>query len=93
MIGFVAGALAGGAIVWFWGDRMRQLARDKTEHAVLVAGGRGEDARDTVARGLESVQATAESAFDSAKEQIRTGLQAGQDYVRPDDKKAPPSYR
>ena len=82
MIGFVAGAMAGGAIVWFWGDRMRQLARDKTEHA-----------RDTVARGLESVQATAESAFDSAKEQIRTGLQAGQDYVRPDDKKAPPSYR
>lgn len=82
MIGFVAGALAGGVLVWFWGDRIRQLAQDK-----------GAQARDTVARGLENVQATAESAIDSAKEQIRTGLQAGQDYVRPDDTKTPPTYR
>jgi ElaB/YqjD/DUF883 family membrane-anchored ribosome-binding protein len=82
MIGFVAGAIAGGALVWFWGDRMRELAQDKTNQA-----------RDTVARGLENVQATAEGAIDSAKEQIRTGLQAGQDYVRPDDNKTTPTYR
>jgi hypothetical protein len=82
MIGFVAGAIAGGALVWFWGDRMRQLAQEKTQGV-----------RDTVARGLENVQATAEGAIDTAKEQIRTGLQAGQDYVRPDDKKTPPTHR
>jgi hypothetical protein len=46
-------------------------------------------ARETVARGLENVQATAEGAFDSAKEQVRSGPQTGQDYVRPDDKKSP----
>lgn len=82
MIGFVAGAIAGGALVWFWGDRMRQFAQGKADQA-----------RGTVARGLENVQATAEGALDSAKEQIRTGLQAGQDYVRPDDRKTPPTYQ
>ncbi len=59
MIGFVAGAIAGGALVWFWGDRMRQLAQDKPTQA-----------RDTVARGLANVQATTESAIGRAKEQI-----------------------
>jgi hypothetical protein len=82
MIGFVAGAIAGGALVWFWGDRIRQLAQDKTQQA-----------RDTVARGLENVQAAAEGALDSAKEQVLTGLQAGQDFVRPGDKKPPSTYR
>jgi hypothetical protein len=82
MIGFVAGAIAGGALVWFWGDRIRELTQDKTKQA-----------RETVARGLENVQAAAEGALDSAKEQVRSGLQAGQDYVRPDDKKTPPAYR
>jgi hypothetical protein len=81
MVGFVVGAIAGGVLVWFWGDRMRELARDKTNQA-----------RDRVARGLESAQTTAERAMDSAKEQIRTGLQTGQDYIRPDDK-TPPTYR
>lgn len=76
MIGFVAGAVAGAALVWFWGDRLRQLAQDKTDQA-----------RGTVARGLENVQATADSVIDSAKEQIDTGLQAGRDYVRPEDKR------
>jgi uncharacterized protein YdgA (DUF945 family) len=78
MIGIVVGAIAGGALVWFWGDRIRELAQDTTKQA-----------QETVARGLENVQATAEGAFDSAKEQVRSGLQTGQDYVRPDDKKTP----
>lgn len=82
MIGLVAGAIAGGALVWFWGDRMRQLAQDKTSQA-----------RNSVARGLENVRTTAEGAIDSAKEHVRAGLEAGQDYVRPDDKKTPPTYR
>jgi hypothetical protein len=58
VIGFVAGAIAGGALVWFWGDRMRQLAQDKTTQAQAVA------------RGLANVQATTESAIGRAKEQI-----------------------
>jgi hypothetical protein len=82
VIGFVVGAIAGGVLVWFWGDRLRQLAEDTTDQA-----------RDKVARGLENVQATAESAIDSAKEQIRGGLKAGQDYIRPEDKTPPPTYR
>ena len=75
MIGLVVGAIVGGAVVWFWGDRLRQLAQDQTVNA-----------RETVARGLENVQATAGSVMDSAKEQIDTGLKAGLDYVRPEDK-------
>jgi hypothetical protein len=82
MIGFMAGLIAGGALVWFWGDRVRQFAQDKTD-----------EARASVVSGLESVQATAEGALDTAKEQIRTGLQASQDYVRPDDRKSSPTYR
>jgi hypothetical protein len=82
MIGFVAGAIAGGAFIWFWGDRIRELAQDKTNQA-----------RDTVARGLDNVQAAAEGALDSAKEQVRTALQAGQGYVRSDDRKTPSAYR
>ena len=74
MLGVLVGAIAGGALVWFFGDRIRQLAQDKTDQA-----------RDTVARGLESVQATAEGTIDKAKEQVRSGFQAAQDAVRPDD--------
>jgi hypothetical protein len=73
MMGFVAGVIAGGALAWFWGDRMREVAQGKTKQA-----------RDTVARGLENVQATADSALDHAKERVDTALQAGQQYVRRD---------
>jgi ElaB/YqjD/DUF883 family membrane-anchored ribosome-binding protein len=72
----MAGVIAGGAAVWFWGDRLRDVAHDKSSQV-----------RDRVARGLENIQATAEGALDSAKEQVRAGFQAGQDYVRPDDRK------
>ncbi len=66
MIGFVTGAIAGGAFIWFWGDRIRELAQDKTSQA-----------RDTVARGLDNVQAAAEGALDTAKEQVRTDAPGG----------------
>jgi len=61
-------------MVWFWGDRLGGLARNASSQV-----------RKRVARGLDSVQMTAEGAFDSAKEQVRTGLQAGREYVQPDD--------
>ena len=82
MFGFVAGAIAGGAFIWFWGDRIRELAQDKSNQA-----------RETVARGLDNVQTAAEGALDTAKEQVRTALQAGQEYVRSDDKQTPSAYR
>ncbi len=82
MIGFVTGAVAGAAFIWFWGDRIRELAQDKTSRA-----------RETVARGLDNVQTAAEGALDTAKEQVRTTLQAGQEYVRADDSKTPSAYR
>jgi hypothetical protein len=80
MIKFLAGAIAGGAVVWFWGDRMRQLAHDKSG-----------EVRDKVARGLETVQSKAEGALETAKEQVKSGLQAGQDYIRSDERKSPTS--
>lgn len=82
MIGFMAGMIAGGAVMWFWGDRVRDLAQDKSGQV-----------RDTVARGLESMQSTAEGALDTAKESVRAGFQAGQDYVRSEDRKSSTTYR
>jgi F0F1-type ATP synthase membrane subunit b/b' len=76
------GAIAGGAIVWFYGDRIRELAQHKTH-----------EAKDAVARGLESAQATAEGAIDKAKETVRSGFQAGQDYVRPENTQTRVTYR
>ena len=82
MFGFLTGAIAGALVVWFWGDRAKMLARDTTDQA-----------RDSVARGLGKVQAGVEGALDSAKEQVRTGLEATQDYVRADDARMPTNYR
>ena len=82
MFGFLTGAIAGALAMWFWGDRVSKMARDTTDQA-----------RDSVARGLGKVQAGVEGALDTAKEQVRTGLEASQDYVRSEDARTPGHYR
>jgi hypothetical protein len=77
MIRFLLGAIAGGVAVWLWGERMRDMAESTTY-----------DARAKVADTLGSVQETTEEAIDGAKDRIRTGLQAGQDYIRPAGERA-----
>jgi hypothetical protein len=68
---FMLGALAGGLVVWLWKDRVLEMLDEMTRQA-----------RDRAANGLGKVQATAESTMDAAKEQISSGLRAGQDYIR-----------
>jgi hypothetical protein len=72
MLGFLIGAVTGGVLVYLYGERMRNLP-DVTSEA----------ARTKVAEGLENVQHRAEGAIDTAKERLRSGLQAGQEYIRP----------
>ena len=84
MFRFVAGAIAGGIVVYLYGDRLKEMLEDTAQRA-----------RNKAAQGLESVGATAEGALDSAKEQLRSGLQAGQEYLRPaqETPSSPNTYR
>jgi gas vesicle protein len=69
---FLLGAIVGGIAVYVWGDEIRRFANTKSRTARLVAA-------DT----LKSVQSTAEDIFDSAKDQVTSTLQSGQDAIRP----------
>lgn len=69
---FLLGAIVGGIAVYMWGDEIRRFANTKSRTARLVAA-------DT----LKSVQSTAEDIFDSAKDQVTSTLQSGQDAIRP----------
>jgi len=80
MIRFLTGAIAGGLIVWMWGDRMRRMAERTATQA-----------RASAVDGIDAVQAKAEGVIDAAKEQIRSGLQASRDYLRPVDQEHPQS--
>jgi hypothetical protein len=85
MFGFVAGAIAGGLAVYFYRDRLKEMLDDSTQQA-----------RTKAAEGLESVAARAESALDAAREQVRSGVQTGQEYLRPgasEPPRSPNTYR
>jgi len=69
---FVLGAIMGGIAVWVWGEDLRRLANTK-----------GRSARLAAADTLQAVQSTAEGMFDSAKDQVTSTLQSGQDAIPP----------
>jgi len=69
---FLLGAIVGGIAVYVWGDEIRRFANTNSRTARRVAA-------DT----LKSVQSTAEDIFDSAKDQVTSTLQSGQDAIRP----------
>jgi hypothetical protein len=69
---FMLGAIVGGIAVYMWGDEIRRFADTK-----------GRTARLAAADTLKSVQDTAEGLFDSAKDQVTSTLQSGQDAIRP----------
>ena len=84
--GFILGAIAGAAVVWFWREEIEDFARDKTrgvrtraaEGLQAVADGtdkvldRGGDA---LRRGEEFLQET--------KKQVDDALRNGQEAIRP----------
>ncbi|HTG13070.1 MAG TPA: hypothetical protein VK746_19910 [Candidatus Eisenbacteria bacterium] len=69
---FMLGAIAGGIAVYVWGDEIRRFANTK-----------GRTARLAAADTLKAVQSTAEGMFDTAKDQVTSTLQSGQDAIRP----------
>jgi len=69
---FVIGALAGGLAVWFWGDKLRQLADLKTR-----------DMREMAADQLQSAGQKTTEVFDRTRDQITSTLQAGEGAIRP----------
>jgi hypothetical protein len=72
MLRFIMGAVAGSLAVWFWGEELKRYANE---------GGR--TIRSKAAETLESVEHTAGGMLDSAREQVHSTLQAGQEAVRP----------
>ena len=69
---FLLGAIVGAIAVWVWGEELRRFANDKSRTARLRAA-------DT----LQTMQSTAEDLLDTAKDQVSSTLQAGQDVIRP----------
>lgn len=69
---FILGAIVGAIAVYVYGEEIRRLANTK-----------GRTVRLAAADTLQSVQSTAEGLFDTAKEQVTSTLQAGQDVIRP----------
>ena len=69
---FLLGSIVGGIAVYVWGDEISRFANTK-----------GRSARLAAADTLKAVQSTAEEMFDSAKDQVTSTLQSGQDAIRP----------
>jgi hypothetical protein len=63
---FIVGALAGGAVVWFWGREIAELINDRTEGVREAVGQR----LDAAASGL---QGTAER-LQRVKDTLDTGI-------------------
>jgi hypothetical protein len=72
MFQFILGAVAASLAIWLWGEELKRYASTGTRTV-----------RERAAETLHSVEQTAGSVLDSAKEQVHTTLQAGQDAVRP----------
>ncbi len=69
---FIMGAIVGGVAVWVWRDGLRKFMEKSTRGV-----------RAKAADQLQMVQEATESALDTAKEQISSRLQSGQDAIRP----------
>lgn len=74
MLRFIAGALAGAAAIWIWGDEISAYLAQRTRGV-----------RIKTADQIKLVQDVAETALTTAKEQITSTLQSGQDAIRPAD--------
>jgi hypothetical protein len=72
MFRLIMGAIAGGLAIWLFGDEVRRYATNGTR-----------EVRKRAADTLQVVESKASEVLDSAKEQVHSTFQAGQDVVRP----------
>jgi hypothetical protein len=78
MLRFIAGVIAGGLAVWMWGDDLGHYLAERTRGV-----------RAKTADQIQLVQQAAEAALTTAKEQITSTLQSGQDAIRPSEANSP----
>ena len=71
MLGFLVGLVAGGAAMWMWRERLKQMVHERSP-----------ELRTKVADHLGRLEQKAEGALDTAKDRITSGLRAGQEYLR-----------
>jgi hypothetical protein len=74
MLRFIVGVIAGGVAVWMWGDDLHDYLAERTRGVRLKT-----------ADQIQLVQQATETALTSAKEQITSTLQSGQDAIRPSE--------
>lgn len=72
MLRFIMGAIVGGIVVWLWRDELREYVDQRTR-----------DVRSRAADRLRLVQEKTESALDTAKQRISSGLESGREAIRP----------
>ncbi len=72
MLRFMVGAITGAVIVWIWRDELHEYLDQRTRFM-----------RAKAADQLRVVQKATESALDTAKEQITSTLESGQEAIRP----------
>jgi hypothetical protein len=72
MLRFILGAIAGAIVVWVWRDDMIEYMDWRTRVV-----------RTKAADRLRVVQKVTEDALDTAKHEISSRLQSGQDAIRP----------
>jgi hypothetical protein len=54
--GFLAGAVVGGVVVWFWGNELREMFDDLTQGVRQGAAGRIQDAAERLQSAAERVE-------------------------------------
>ena len=84
--GFVLGAIAGAAIVWFWRRELEDYARDKTRGVRTRAAERLQAVADSTGKVLDrggDALRRAEDVLQDTKTQVGDALRRGQDAIRP----------
>ncbi len=71
MLGLLVGLVAGGAAMWMWRGRLERMVQDRSP-----------EFRSRLADQLGRLEVRAEGAMDTVREQMRSKVRAGQDYLR-----------
>ena len=84
--GFVLGAIAGAAAVWFWRREIEDFARDKTRGVRTRAAEGLQAVADRTGKVLDrggDALRSAEEVLEATKTQVGDALRSGQNALRP----------
>lgn len=83
MVRVALSLLAGGLIVWLWGDQLRQYSNTKTREVRSAAADTLRVVEDRAGDVLDRTKDRAGDVLDRTKMQVSSALQAGQEAIRP----------